>query len=304
MNTTTPLVSVCIPAFRAGRFIQETLESVGAQSYSSWEIIVTEDGSSDETEQIVRNFAGKVSQRVTFSHRDINKGQPTTRNDCINQAAGEWVALLDADDLWMPSHLEDLVSMMAEPGLSVVCSAATVFESETRRYLREKPQTAAFIAAFPVSLYRGEFGILPSSAIVRRDALIRSGMISLRYPICNDTELWFRLAATGHKFGFTRKSTCLYRKHRDSLSHQHVASLVELGRLYDEYASWSAIPQRIRRGKAASLYRYAGRILTKQSPREARAMFYQALKRDWRSGSTWYYYVRSFRYWGPSLKRD
>jgi len=301
MNAPTPLVSVCIPAYRAGKFMQATLESVGAQTYSSWEIIVTEDGSSDETEQIVRDFAGKVSQRVVFSRHDINKGLPTTRNHCINQAVGEWVALLDADDLWKPSHLEDLIKMTAEPGLTVVCAAATVFESETGRYLREKPQSDAFVADFPVSLYQGEFVILPSSAIVRRDVLIRSGMINLRYPICNDTELWFRLAAAGNKFGFTRKSTCLYRRHGDSLSQRHVATLVELGQLYDEYVLWSAIPQRIRRGKAASLYRYAGRALAKQNPREARAMFYQAMKRDWYNGSTWYHYARSFL---PGLKRD
>src|ERR1035437_3901073 len=137
--------------------------------------------------------------------------------------------------------------MTADPGLTVICAAATACESETGRHLYEKPQTDAFIATFPVSLYQGEFAILPSSAIVRRDVLIRSGMINLRYPICNDTELWFRLAAAGNKFGFTRGSTCLYRKHRDSLSRRQVASLVELGRLYDEYALWPAIPQRIRR---------------------------------------------------------
>jgi len=297
-----PLVSVCIPAFRAGKFLNATLESVGAQTHPSWEVIVTEDGSSDETESVVRSFAGKFSQRVEYARHDTNKGLPATRNASINRASGEWVALLDADDLWKPTHLEDLVKVAVEAKVAVACAASTAFESDTGKIIEEIPQTDAWIDAFPVSLYRGEFIILPSSAIVRRDVLIRSGLINPQYRMCNDTELWFRLAAAGNRFGFTRKSTCLYRRHANSLSQKHAPNLVELGRLYDEYAGWAAIPPGIRKGKAASLYRYAGRTLIENSPREAKAMFWEALKRDWFSASTWYFLARSFLVFGSRPK--
>jgi glycosyltransferase involved in cell wall biosynthesis len=298
-----PLVSICVPAFQAGNFLRATLESVAAQTYSSWELIVTEDGSADEAEEIVRSFAKRVAQRVVYSRHDKNKGLPATRNTGIGLADSEWVALLDADDLWKPSHLENLVRVASSTGAAIVCAASTQFASESGQITGELPQTEALVAAFPVSLYQGKLIILPSSAMVRRDVLIRSGLVNLRYRMCNDTELWFRLASSGNKFGFTHSSTCLYRKHRGgSLSNQHTANLLELGRLYDEYAGWTAIPAKIRRGKAASLYRYAGRTLMGKSPREARALFWQALKREWLNASTWYHYARSF--FAPGLLKE
>ena len=300
-----PLVSVCIPAFQAGKFLQATIESVAAQTYPTWELIVTEDGSSDESEDIVRSLAKRVTQRVVYSRHDKNKGLPTTRNTGIGQAVGEWVALLDSDDLWKPSHLQDLVRVATSTDAAVVCAAATLFDSDSGEIIGELPQTEALVSAFPVSLYKGEFIILPSSAMVRRAVLIRSGLVNHRYLMCNDTELWFRLASAGNEFGFTHGSTCLYRKHRyGSLSNKHTANLIELGRLYDAYSDWAEIPAKIRRGKAANLYRYAGRTMMGLNPQEARALFWEALKRDWRNASNWYHYVRALFALGFRQKTD
>ena len=94
-----PLISICIPAFKAERYLAETLESVRGQSFKDWELIVTEDGSRDGTEAIVGGFAGTVPQPVTYQRHDLNRGLPATRNTGIASARGTWIALLDSDDL-------------------------------------------------------------------------------------------------------------------------------------------------------------------------------------------------------------
>ena len=77
---TAPLISICIPAFRAERFLAETLASVRAQTFTDWELIVTEDGSRDRTEEIVRAFAASVAQPVRYTRHDPNRGLPAIGN--------------------------------------------------------------------------------------------------------------------------------------------------------------------------------------------------------------------------------
>src|ERR1039457_4756626 len=98
----TPLVSICIPAYNAERFIPETLASVRAQTYKNWEVIVTEDGTKDSTEELLATFAKPVPQPVIYNRHEINRGLPHTRNTGIGAARGQWIAFLDADDFWEP----------------------------------------------------------------------------------------------------------------------------------------------------------------------------------------------------------
>src|SRR5688572_1866005 len=91
------LVSVIIPAYNAGPFISETLESVLAQTYSNWEVIVVNDGSKDNTENILKQYSEK-DPRISFISK-TNSGVSDTRNKGIDKAKGEFIAFLDADDV-------------------------------------------------------------------------------------------------------------------------------------------------------------------------------------------------------------
>ena len=102
----SPLISICIPAYKADRYLATTLASVGNQTYPNWELIVVEDGSRDRAEEIVTAFSATVSQSVRFLRHEKNRGLPATRNTGIEAALGNWVALLDSDDLWKPEHLD------------------------------------------------------------------------------------------------------------------------------------------------------------------------------------------------------
>ena len=95
----TPNVCVLIPAYNAEKYIAAALDSVYAQTYSDFEVIVVDDGSDDETGAVVARYPEVIYRKCP--HRGIS----ATRNTCLEMASGEWLAFLDADDLWHPEKL-------------------------------------------------------------------------------------------------------------------------------------------------------------------------------------------------------
>ena len=103
-----PLVSVIIPAYNAQKYIREALDSVLAQTYSSFEIIVVEDSSTDDTAKIIKSY---IDPRVKFVHQE-KKGQTAARDEGMRRASGKYLAFLDADDVYLPQKLERQVGYM------------------------------------------------------------------------------------------------------------------------------------------------------------------------------------------------
>ena len=110
---TEELISVIIPAFNAERYIGQALESVASQTYQNWEILVTNDGGTDDTLRIVAEFAQKNSQPVRVLEHEQNSGLSAARNTAMRAARGEYIAFLDADDFWLPDHLESVCALLA-----------------------------------------------------------------------------------------------------------------------------------------------------------------------------------------------
>lgn len=99
-----PLVSIIVPAYNAEKYIAETIDSVIAQTYSNWELIIVNDGSTDNTLRVIENYLNK-DKRISFITKH-NTGVSDTRNTGITKAKGEFIAFLDADDVWLPNNLE------------------------------------------------------------------------------------------------------------------------------------------------------------------------------------------------------
>jgi len=106
-----PLVSVVTPAFNAARFIKDTIDSVLAQTYKNWEMLICDDGSSDDTVEIVSMIA-RDDARIKVILSEKNGGPAVARNKALEMAAGRFIAFLDADDLWLPAKLEKQVNFM------------------------------------------------------------------------------------------------------------------------------------------------------------------------------------------------
>src|SRR5262245_38190413 len=100
-----PLISVVIPVYNRARIIARALKSVQEQTHQNWEAIVVDDGSTDDTVEIVTDLA-QLDNRIRVIRQDKNRGAQAARNVGIRAARGEWVAFLDSDDLYLPNSLE------------------------------------------------------------------------------------------------------------------------------------------------------------------------------------------------------
>src|SRR5205809_3501840 len=106
------LVSVIMPAYNAGKFITESIESVIAQTYAYWELLIVDDGSTDNTKNVIQNFSEKDKKIRYFFQANGKQGK--ARNMALSYASGNYIAFLDADDIWLPQKLEVQVKEIEE----------------------------------------------------------------------------------------------------------------------------------------------------------------------------------------------
>ena len=104
------LVSVIMPSFNTAKFISETIESVLAQTYANWELIIVDDCSTDNTDEVVKPFL--TDKRIKYLKNKKNSGAAVSRNYALREAKGKWIAFLDSDDLWLPEKLEKQIAFM------------------------------------------------------------------------------------------------------------------------------------------------------------------------------------------------
>lgn len=108
------LVSIIMPSYNTGRFISETIESVLAQTYSNWELIIVDDCSTDNTDEAVKDYLS--DDRIYYIKNDQNSGAAVSRNRALREAKGKWIAFLDSDDLWEPDKLNKQIAFMENNG--------------------------------------------------------------------------------------------------------------------------------------------------------------------------------------------
>ena len=114
MDKTKELVSIIMPSYNTGRFIAETIESVIAQTYTNWELIIVDDCSTDNTDDVVRPYLS--DERICYVKNEKNSGAAISRNRALREAKGKWIAFLDSDDLWLPEKLERQLNFMNDNG--------------------------------------------------------------------------------------------------------------------------------------------------------------------------------------------
>jgi Glycosyltransferases involved in cell wall biogenesis len=108
------LVSIIMPSWNTAKFIAESIQCVVDQTYKNWELLIVDDCSTDNTDEIVKLFL--ADSRIKYFHNEKNSGAALTRNKAMREAQGEWIAFLDSDDLWEPEKLEHQIKFMKEKG--------------------------------------------------------------------------------------------------------------------------------------------------------------------------------------------
>ena len=105
------LVSIIMPSYNTAKFIEETIDSVLSQTYTNWELIIVDDCSTDNTDEVVARY---TDPRIIYIKNEKNSGAAVSRNRALREAKGRWIAFLDSDDLWMPEKLEKQIRFMEE----------------------------------------------------------------------------------------------------------------------------------------------------------------------------------------------
>ena len=123
------LVSIIMPSYNTGRFIAETINSVLAQTYSNWELIIVDDCSTDNTDEVVATFC---DDRIRYIKNEKNSGAAVSRNRALREAKGKWIAFLDSDDLWLPEKLEKQIAFMTEKGYSFSYTRYSEIDEESK----------------------------------------------------------------------------------------------------------------------------------------------------------------------------
>ncbi len=108
------LVSIIMPSYNTAKFIAESIESVVKQSYSNWELLIVDDCSPDNTDEVVKPYL--KDERIKYFKNEKNSGAAVSRNSALREASGKWIAFLDSDDLWMPEKLERQIKFMEKNG--------------------------------------------------------------------------------------------------------------------------------------------------------------------------------------------
>jgi glycosyltransferase involved in cell wall biosynthesis len=205
-----PTVSVVIAAFDYGRFIGHAIRSSLDQTFTDREIIVVDDGSTDETASVVAGFGGAVR----YIAQPGPLGISIARNTAIAAARGRYVAFLDADDLWQPTKLARQVPVLAaRPDVVMVYCDSTYFDHATGGDLDR--HSDRFLHAeggiVPALLLRGNF-IASPTPVVRREALTAVGGFDPTLRFAEDYDMWLRVAARGD-VAYVDEPLARYRLH-------------------------------------------------------------------------------------------
>jgi glycosyltransferase involved in cell wall biosynthesis len=207
-----PQVTVVIPAFNAGRIITAALQSVFGQTYRDYEVIVVDDGSTDDTAAQVAEWG----DRLTYVYRP-NGGPASARNEALRRARGRLIAFLDADDVWLPRKLERQVAYFDRfPETGLLHAAAIVSRAPARAALQTLDQIPVDEVGNPpvkayCDLFHGRLDINTLTVMAPRDVLLACGGFDERRELhVEDWDLWLRIAAR-HPVGYLSCPLAVHR---------------------------------------------------------------------------------------------
>ena len=224
IKKSVPKISIIIPAYNTASFIKETLDSVFAQTFQDFEIILVNDGSPDSAnlEKVLQPYLDKI-----IYIEQENRGTAAARNTAIYAARGEYLAFLDGDDIWFPEYLEAQINVLNDKKCDLIYADALLFGDVSRKfstYMTKAPSSGEVTAE---SLLSAKCNVITSGTIVRREKILQVGLFDESLPRIGmeDFDLWFRLAKNGARLDYQKQILFKYRVRPNSLSGTNVARI-------------------------------------------------------------------------------
>lgn len=271
-----PRLSIIIPAYNAEAYLRETVDSALAQTHPDVEVIVVDDGSTDGTRAILDSYGDRI-----VAVTQPNGGPAAARNHALRLATGEYVGLLDADDLWAPTRAERCLALLeADPSLTGVLTDSWRFSDDpaaaTECIYRDRrggvfPARDEQLAASA----RGNF--LTASVFVRREVVVALGGFDPAIFGAEDYDLWCRILLAGGAFALVEEPLSWYRVVEGSVSSNRSRQWRVHLQVFDKHLeAWLARGCRPARLEAASL----GRVREARGDRAGAARAYRAAAAD------------------------
>jgi glycosyltransferase involved in cell wall biosynthesis len=230
---TDPFVSVIIPTYNRGWIVRDAIDAVLGQTYTDFELIVVDDGSTDRTPQILDAYGDRL--RVI---RQANQGVSAARNRGIAYSLGPLIALLDSDDIWLPGKLSVQVAFFKKNPAALICQTEEIWIRNGLRVnpgkRHRKPSGMIFEPSLELCL------VSPSAVMVRRELFEKVGLFDESLPACEDYDLWLRVGCRFPVHLIDKPLTLKRGGHEDQLSRQSsldryrilsLVKLIEKGRL-------------------------------------------------------------------------
>lgn len=217
----SPKISIIIPTYNRGTFIKNTIKCVINQTFTDWELLVVDDGSTDNTAKIVKELCLKDS-RIKYLYQE-NSGCPSSpRNLGIKNATGEFVAFLDSDDEWYREKLERQIKLFEnsqDPHLGIVTCFACIKEYKTGKMIAKRN-----------NFYRGNIlkelahdnFIFTSSCVMTKLSILKgAGLFDTRFKISEDWDMWIRISKLGYTADFVPEYLMNYVAHDKNIYYRN-----------------------------------------------------------------------------------
>jgi glycosyltransferase involved in cell wall biosynthesis len=210
-------VDIIIPAFNAAKYLPAALESVSSQTFDDWQILLVDDGSTDNTAEVVAPFLDRFGSKIRFI-RQSNRGLPAARNVAIQASTAEFLALLDADDVWLPCRLSESLKAFAErPQVGLAYGLVTHIDQEGRlggTFEGNRRNAEGRIAPY---IYMRKVELPCPTVTFRRRCIDEVGIFDETMRATEDRDLWLRIALR-YEVAFVPKVIAYYRLSPNSMS--------------------------------------------------------------------------------------
>jgi glycosyltransferase involved in cell wall biosynthesis len=220
-----PVVSIVIIFLNADKFLSDAVDSVLAQTFDNWELFLVDDGSTDRSTAIARSYAERFPGKIHYLEHEghVNKGMSASRNLGIAHAKGEFVALLDADDIWFPDKLHTQVAILTtHPEVAMVAAPAMNWYADGAKQIQPMTLTQGVLAPgawIPKILERDDNTAGPSSVLIRTRALRDVGGFEASFKgplmVFEDQVTWFKMTLAAPVY-FHPEPVIFYRIHAES----------------------------------------------------------------------------------------
>jgi glycosyltransferase involved in cell wall biosynthesis len=255
-----PRVSIIVPAYNSARFLGAALDSVLRQTYRDWEVVVV-DSSTDETRSIVEERFPSFGGRMRYQFQP-SRGQAAARNAAIHTATGQFIAMLDADDMWLPNRLERGMAVLdRDRGVGLVHSRVMRIDGgENVIEMPPAPHPKYQAGMIAGHLYTRRAHVLCATVLLRRECLDSVGCFDEQMRATEDRDLWFRIARL-FPFAYVDEPLAYYRVGHTSTSTDWERCWIGQIQFLDKHRKSGAANRREYHQALANMHRERGDLL-------------------------------------------